>query len=94
MAPLFETGSRHNYTNFSDPEADRLFTRARIEVDPAKRAALYRKAEVVILNKAPLIPVLFISTRVVFQESVQGIDLPATGVPYLRLREVSITGSP
>jgi len=94
MAPLFETGSTHNYTNFSDPEADMLFAKARIEVDPAKRASLYRKAEIIILRKTPLVPVLFISTQAVFQKSVQGIDLPATGVPYLRLREISITGLP
>ncbi len=94
MAPLFETGSTTNYTNFSDSEADRIFALGRIEVNPAKRAALYRKAERIILKKTPIIPLLFISTQVVFQKNVQGIDLPATGTPYLRLREVSVTGSP
>ncbi len=94
IALLFETDSSVNLTNFTDPDTDRLFAQARIEMDPARRAALYRKAERIILKKTPIIPVLFISTQVVFQKNVRDIDLPATGTPYLRLREVSITGSP
>ena len=94
MAPLFETGSTANFTRFTDPEVDTLFAQARTEVDPVRRAALYRKAERIILQKAPLIPLLFISTRVVFQGWVKGIDLPAIGSPYMPLRQVSVKGAP
>ena len=94
MAPLFETGSTANFTRFTDPEVDTLFAQARTEVDPVRRAALYRKAERIILQKAPLIPLLFISTRVVFQGWVKGIDLPAIGGPYMPLRQVSVRGAP
>ncbi len=94
MSPLFESGSTDNLANFTDPDIDRLLEDARVEADPARRAALYRKAERIILEKAPLIPILFISTQAVYQKTVRGIDLPAIGTPYLRLREVSITGSP
>ena len=93
ISPLFESGSTDNLANFTDPDVDRLLEDARAEVDPARRAALYRKAERIILEKAPLIPILFISTQAVFQKTVQGIDLPAIGTPYMLLRKISVTDS-
>ncbi len=94
MAPLFETGSSANLTHFSRHDVDSLLEKARKEIDPAKRAGLYRKAESTVLNDAPVIPLLFISTQAVFQAWVHGIDLPAIGSPYMPLRQVSVRGAP
>ncbi|NOY86681.1 MAG: hypothetical protein GXP52_05215, partial [Deltaproteobacteria bacterium] len=91
LSPLFETGGKANFTGFSDPEVDRLLDGARSETDPTSRSRMYRKAERIILEKAPVIPVLDIATQVAFQGYVSGIDLPAIGTPYLPLRQVRVS---
>jgi ABC-type transport system substrate-binding protein len=56
--------------------------------------ALYREAERKVLDDVPLIPVIFLSTQVVFQQNVRNIDLPATGTPYLPLNKVTLADAP
>jgi ABC-type oligopeptide transport system substrate-binding subunit len=55
---------------------------------------LYRDAERQVLSDTPLIPVIFLSTQVVFQPNVRNIDLPATGTPYLPLDKVFLADGP
>jgi len=38
---IFGTGQRTNYTKYSNPEIDKMFTQAAIEADPAKQQQLY-----------------------------------------------------
>ena len=91
---LVGTGTSHNFTGYSNEAIDALLEKARTETDPSKRTALYREAERTVLEAPPLIPVLFLSTQVVFQKGVGNVELPATGTPYLPLRKMSLTGSP
>ena len=94
LAPLFETDSPLNYSRFSDQDVDALLETARGESDPVKRMQVYRRVEKTILDESPVIPVLYISTRAIFQGHVKGIDLPATGTTYLPLHRTSITAGP
>lgn len=89
LSTLFEGVSPLNYSRFRDPEVDLLFERARDEQDPVRRISLYRQAEKSILGRAPLVPVLNISTVIAFQGGMKGIELPATGTTYLPLYRVS-----
>ncbi len=91
LSTLFESNSSTNYSGFRNPDVDHLLEEARVKTDPLQRISIYREAERAILDKAPLIPVLYISTQVVFQKGVEGIDLPATGTTYLPLRNVSLS---
>jgi len=91
ISPLFTGNSPINYTGFNDSSLNSILRDARRETDPVRRIGLYRKAEQVVLEAAPAIPVLFISTQVVFQANVSGIDLPATGTTYLPLRSVGFS---
>ena len=52
--------------------------------------ALYHEVEKNVLEDIPIIPVIFISTQVVFQPGVKNIDLPPTGTPYLPLSAVTV----
>jgi ABC-type transport system substrate-binding protein len=90
LATLFKSGSKTNYTGWSDPEVDSLFDQAKGETDPVKRVTLYRQAEKKVLEQVPVIPVLFLTTQVSFQGYVKGIDLPATGTTNLPLHRVSL----
>ena len=73
---------------------DSIIKKARSESDSIKRMSLYQEAERRVLEDSPLIPVIFLSTQVAFQNNVRNIDLPATGTPYLPLRKVTLTDAP
>jgi len=94
MPGIVESGGSHNFTGYGDKEVDSLIRKARGETDPVKRMSLYREAERKVLEDLPLIPVIFLSTQVVFQQNVRNIDLPATGTPYLPLSKVTLAGGP
>ncbi|MEE8547057.1 MAG: ABC transporter substrate-binding protein [bacterium] len=94
MPGIVETGGSHNFTGYGKPEIDTLIGNARGEPDSVKRMSLYREAERKVLEDPPLIPVIFLSTQVVFQPNVRNIDLPATGTPYLPLNKVTLTDRP
>ncbi|UCG38642.1 MAG: ABC transporter substrate-binding protein [bacterium] len=91
---IVETGGSHNFTGYGNPEVDDLIKRARGETDAIKRTSLYRAAERKVLDDAPLVPVIFLSTQVAFQKNVRNIELPATGTPYLPLMRVTLGTAP
>jgi ABC-type transport system substrate-binding protein len=53
---LFHSDSLNNETRYSNPEVDRLLEAARTETDEERRFELYHRAEEMIVNDAPLIP--------------------------------------
>ncbi|MEM6787716.1 MAG: ABC transporter substrate-binding protein [Myxococcota bacterium] len=55
--PLLRGGAGHNVTGFDHPELDALLRSARRENDPANRRRIFARAEVVVAEYAPLIPV-------------------------------------
>jgi ABC-type transport system substrate-binding protein len=91
---LVGTGTSHNFTGYSEEAIDALLAKARTETDPVKRTALYREAEKRVLGEPPLIPVLFLSTQVVFRKELNNVELPATGTPYMPFRKISLAGKP
>lgn len=90
LAALFTGGSPTNFTGFNDSEVNDILAGAKGEMDPVRRITAYREAEKRILEQAPLIPVLFLTTQVAFQPYVKGIALPATGTTNLPLYRVSV----
>jgi len=55
LNPTLTTGGRGNSAGYSNPEVDTLLKAASSEVDPAKRAALYRKVQTLVNADAPWI---------------------------------------
>jgi oligopeptide transport system substrate-binding protein len=53
---LFHSASLNNEMRFSNEEVDRLLEAARSERDESVRFDLYRQAEAIIVNEAPVIP--------------------------------------
>lgn len=53
--PTLQTGGRGNYSGYSNPEVDRLLQQASVELDRAKRAEMYRQAQVIVNRDAPWI---------------------------------------
>lgn len=69
---VFRSDSGNNYTGWSNPDYDAaLFTAART-ADPAARNALFQKAEAILLNDAPIIPIYHYTHIFLLQPSVKG----------------------
>ncbi len=85
---LFHSKSKYNYTNYRNPEVDRLLDRARAERDYLKRIELYRKIEEIILDDAPIVPMVNHLFQMVYQPYVRGIEVSALGGPYIPMKKI------
>jgi oligopeptide transport system substrate-binding protein len=85
---LFYSGSPRNYTGYANPVVDDLLLHARNERDGQRRVDLYRRAEQLILDDAPLIPVWHYPYERVFQSNVRSVEVNGLGDPYIPLRKI------
>lgn len=85
---LFHSLARYNFSSYTNPEVDRLLERAKREIVPLKRIGMYRKAEELILDNAPLIPILHRTFEMVYQPYVKGIEASPLGAPYIPMNKV------
>jgi len=88
LYPLFHSQSQTNYFRYRNPTVDKLLDDARRETDDLRRVDLYRQAEQIILNNAPVVTLLHYNYETVFQPYVQGVEVSALGGPYVPLRKV------
>jgi ABC-type oligopeptide transport system substrate-binding subunit len=67
---------------------DRLLDRARAEQDYLNRVELYRQADKLIMEDAPVIPLSYYSYERLFQPYVRSIEVSALGDPYIPMRKI------
>jgi peptide/nickel transport system substrate-binding protein/oligopeptide transport system substrate-binding protein len=85
---LFHSKSKNNFVAYSRPEVDRLIDKARAERDYLKRMAAYRKIEEIILEDAPIVPMINHLFQLVYQPYVRGIELNALGGHYIPMKKL------
>lgn len=85
---LFHSGSPRNFTKYGNPEVDRLVAGARNERDLERRVELYRRAEQLILDDAPIIPIFHYTYERLFQPYVRSVEVNGLGDPYIPLRKI------
>ncbi len=85
---LFASSSRYNFMRYSNLQVDRRLSQAVMETDILKRVKLYREAERMILEDAPMIPWLYLTFESVFQPYVKGLQISALGRPYIPLKKI------
>jgi oligopeptide transport system substrate-binding protein len=56
---MWVTGGGNNQTGWSNPEYDRLIAQAAATVDPQQRLEVFQKAEAILMDEMPIIPVYF-----------------------------------
>jgi ABC-type transport system substrate-binding protein len=88
LGALCGSSSSDNFMNYENPGVDTLLSQALTEVDPLKRAALYRKAEAIILRDAPMAPLLYLTFESAFQPYVRGLEISALGSHYIPLKKI------
>lgn len=88
LGTLFHSKSRYNYLAYHNPEVDRLLDRARTERDYLKRMEMYGKIEEMILEDAPIIPMVNHLFQMAYQPYVRGVEVSALGGPYIPMKKI------
>ena len=85
---LCGSDSQYNYMLYNNPKVDGLLAQALVEIDIINRVRLYREAESMVLEDAPLIPFMYWVFEAVFQPYVRGLEISALGQPYIPLKKI------
>jgi peptide/nickel transport system substrate-binding protein/oligopeptide transport system substrate-binding protein len=85
---LFYSKSARNLTGYANPIVDDLLLRAREEPDLGRRIERYRRAEQIIVEDAPVIPVWHYTFERLFQSYVRNVEVNGLGDAYLPLRKM------
>jgi peptide/nickel transport system substrate-binding protein/oligopeptide transport system substrate-binding protein len=88
FAVLFQTQGTSNFSNYSNPEVDRLLQRAQRNNVYLERLQLYRRIEELIMSDAPSVNLLYVTFEQLFQPYVQGLALNALGEPYIPMKTI------
>lgn len=88
LTKLFHSRSSRNFFGYSNPVVDDLLTNARSAGDLQRMVELYRRAEQLILDDAPLIPVFHHTYERLFQHYVRSIEVNGLGDPYIPFRKI------
>ena len=71
----YVTGAAYNESHWSDPEFDALTAQINSELDRTKRAALYKQAQQILIERGPVIVPFFETAAAGVSAAVQGIEL-------------------
>ncbi len=77
-----------NYTRYENPEFDRVFEQAIRETNDSLRYVLYRQADQIAINDAPVVPLWYDKVIHLVQKNVK--DFPANALNLLELRKTKI----
>lgn len=82
---MFVTDGGNNQTGWSNAQYDDLVESAAKETDPAKRLALLREAEEILIDEQPIIPIAFYMSKEMIRPTLKGHSLNALKVHPLHL---------
>jgi oligopeptide transport system substrate-binding protein len=85
---LFHSQSKYNFTAYHNPKVDLLLDQARTERDYMRRMEMYRKIEEIIMDDAPIVPMVNNLFQMVYQPYVKGIEVNALGGPYIPMKKI------
>jgi ABC-type oligopeptide transport system substrate-binding subunit len=85
---LFYSRSPRNFFGYVNPAVDDLMIEARNERDLPRRVELFRRAEQLVMDDAPLIPIFHYTYERLFQPYVRSIEVNGLGDPYIPLRKI------
>ncbi len=88
LAKLFHSRSPRNFFGYANPVVDDVLASARAATDPQMRVERYRKAEQLILDDAPIMPVFHHTYERLFQPYVRSVEVNGLGDPYIPFRKI------
>ena len=72
-----------NHTHYSNPDVDQLLEKARLETDTRRRMRLYQRAEELVMEDAPWVPLWHGVDYVLTKPYVKGAHYAASIFPWL-----------
>jgi peptide/nickel transport system substrate-binding protein len=93
--PLLDEDSAHkpnaqNYSFWRDPNFHKLMLAAQATPDDAKRAAIYRQANAMVIDQVPAIPIVHTTVPIAFKSSIGGyVARPDTAINFELLKPKS-----
>ncbi len=90
---LFYSRSSRNFFGYTNSAVDELLTEAQNERDLQRRVELYRRAEQLVMDDAPLIPIFHYTYERLFQPYVKSVEVNGLGDPYIPLRKIWLEGN-
>ncbi|MGH7389206.1 MAG: ABC transporter substrate-binding protein [Candidatus Rokuibacteriota bacterium] len=88
LSKLFHSRSPRNFFGYANPIVDDMLVAARNEHDMSRRVDLYRRAEQLILDDAPILPIMHHTYERLFQPYVRSVEVSGLGDPYIPLRKI------
>jgi len=69
---MWTTGNGQNNAGYSNKEYDKLIAQAKVELDDAKRTELLPKAEDILMDESPIIPLYYYTNVLCIDKNVKG----------------------
>jgi len=88
---LFESDGPYNIFAYHNVEVDSLLAAGRNERVAARRMESYRRAERLILEDAPMLPLFNFLTSIAFQPAVRGVEMSPFGMSSIPMEKIWIT---
>jgi len=88
LTKLFQSRSARNFFGYANAVVDDLLASARTAGDPQRRVELYRRAEQLILEDAPIVPFFHHTYERLFQPYVRSVEVNGLGDPYIPFRKI------
>jgi len=88
LGMLCGSASPYNFMGYKNQRVDALLSEALTRADLLNRAAIYREIEALILEDAPVIPLLYLTFESAFQPYVKGVRISALGAPYIPFKKI------
>jgi ABC-type transport system substrate-binding protein len=88
--PLFSSRSPQNLTGYADSLLDKWLDQAEVEKSWSKRIDIFRKAESLLLNEVPAVPLFSSLRRMAIQPYIRGVEVPPLGFSYLDTTKIWI----
>lgn len=80
---LFYTGAGNNVFAYSQPQFDALLDRAAVEQDESVRLGMYQRAERMVIDEAPCLPLWFGTNYILVKPHIKDYEVSPLGIPDL-----------
>jgi len=77
---VFVTGGGNSWTGWSDARYDELIAEAARTLDPKRRYEVFQQAEAILLEQAPIVPLVFGARNYLIDPAVKGWEPAAVGL--------------
>jgi oligopeptide transport system substrate-binding protein len=91
---LFYSRSPRNFTGYASRAVDDLLLQAKRERDLQRQMEIYRQAERLVMDDAPIMPIWHYTYERLFQSYVRSVEVNGLGDPYIPLKKIWLDGRP